>query len=449
MKDQYRNLFKSLIESYYNGNFEDEVKFILSQSKINKKELCKIISSLCGTSTDCSSNFTEDLKKAIKSYKPDGKIVNKVKFCTMECMDKTGKTLCQKSCPFDAILMDAAQNSIHIDKHKCTDCGFCVEACPTGGIMDKVQFLPLANILKGNSPVIAIVAPAIIGQFGKDVTLGKLRSAFKKLGFTDMIEVAFFADMLTLKEAIEFDNHIKDEKDFMITSCCCPMWVGMLKKIYNNLIKYVSPSVSPMAAGGRVLKKLNPNCKVVFIGPCIAKKSEAKEKDIIKNIDFVLTFSEVKDIFDTLNIHPNELKEEPSTEYASSGGRLYARTGGVSIAVSEAVKRIFPEKYKLFKAVKANGVKECKSILSRAQNGEIEANFIEGMGCIGGCVGGPKAIIPKEEGKKYVDKFADDSEIKVSIDSDCMNEILDKIGIHSIEDFKDKNKIKLLERFFN
>ncbi|MHC6181443.1 [Fe-Fe] hydrogenase large subunit C-terminal domain-containing protein [Clostridium sp. JNZ X4-2] len=449
MKDQYRDLFKSIIDSYYNGNFEDKVKLILSQSKIDKQELCKIISSLCGTDLDCSSNFIDDLKRAIKSYSSDEKIVNKVKHCSMECTDGDGQTLCQKSCPFDAILVDTDKNSTYIDNTKCTDCGFCVNVCPNGGIMDKVQFLPLASILKSNSPVIAIVAPAIIGQFGNNVSMDQLRSAFKKLGFTDMIEVAFFADMLTLKEAIEFDNYVKDEKDLMITSCCCPMWVGMLKKIYNNLIKYVSPSVSPMAAGGRILKKLNPNCKVVFIGPCIAKKSEAKEKDIIHDIDFVLTFSEVKDIFDTLNIYPYKLQGEPSMEYASRGGRLYARTGGVSIAVSEAVERIFPEKYKLFKAIKANGVKECKSILTKAQNGEIEANFIEGMGCIGGCVGGPKALIPKEEGKIHVDKFAQNSKIKVSIDSDCMNKILDMIGVHSIEDFKDENKIKLLERNFN
>jgi iron only hydrogenase large subunit-like protein len=263
-----------------------------------------------------------------------------------------------------------------------------------------------------------------------------------------MIEVAFFADILTLKEAVEFDKYVKSENDLMITSCCCPMWVGMLKKIYNNLIKYVSPSVSPMVAGGRILKKLNPRCKVVFVGPCIAKKSEAKEKDIIGSIDFVLTFAELKDIFDAVNIHPGELQGESSAEYASRGGRLYARTGGVSIAVGEAIERIFPEKYKLLKSIKASGVKECKSTLVKAQSGDIGANFIEGMGCIGGCVGGPKAIIPKDEGKNSVDQFAQNSEIKVSIDSDCMNRILDMIGIHSIDDFKDKNKIKLLERIF-
>ncbi|MDZ4965187.1 iron hydrogenase, partial [Clostridium perfringens] len=130
--------------------------------------------------------------------------------------------------------------------------------------------------------------------------------------------------------------------------------------------------------------------KVVFIGPCIAKKAEAKEPDLVGDIDFVLTFQELDNIFKLLEINPEELRGIPSKDYASRGGRLYARTGGVSIAIGEAVSELYPEKYKLFKPIKASGVRECKELSSKALNGEIEANFIEGMGCIGGCVGGPK-----------------------------------------------------------
>ncbi|APM37492.1 [Fe-Fe] hydrogenase large subunit C-terminal domain-containing protein [Clostridium kluyveri] len=447
MKDKYRDLFKLIVKSYYDENFEETVEQILSEHKLDKEEFCKIISSLCGTNITYSSNFMEELKKAIKSYNKDEKIINKVTNCSQECKDGD-KTLCEKSCPFDAIFIHKGKNRPSIDKDKCTDCGFCVDACPNGSIMDTVQFLPLANILKSDSPVIAIVAPAITGQFGDNVTMEQLRASFKKIGFTDMIEVAFFADMLTLKEAVEFDSHVKDKKDLIITSCCCPMWVGMLRRKYNNLVKHVSPSVSPMTAGGRVLKKLNPECKVVFIGPCIAKKAEAKEKDIIGDIDFVLTFTETKDIFDALNIDPSKIEGDVSTEYASKGGRLYARTGGVSIAVGEAVEKMFPEKKELFKSVQASGVKECKELLSRAEKGEISANFIEGMGCIGGCVGGPKVLIPKEKGRDKIDAFAENSEIKVSIDSKCMDKILELLDINSLEDFKNVEKIELLERRF-
>jgi iron only hydrogenase large subunit-like protein len=444
----YNEIFKTLVKSYSEDDFETKVRELLSGDNINKNELSSIISSLCGVQVDFSYNYIEDLKKAIFSYEANHKIVSKIKYCSMDCADNSGKTLCQASCPFDAILIDNKSNTTYIDNDKCTDCGFCVDACPTGALMDKVEFIPLLNLLKGNSKVIAAVAPAITGQFGESANINNLRTAFKKIGFTDMVEVAFFADMLTLKEAIEFDEHVKTKEDLMITSCCCPMWVGMVKKVYNNLVKYVSPSISPMIASGRILKKLNPTCKVVFIGPCIAKKGEAKEKDLLGDIDYVLTFSELKDIFDTLNINPEELKQDVSTDYASRGGRLYARTGGVSIAIGEVIERLFPEKYNLLNAIQGNGVKECKELLTKAQSGAINANFIEGMGCVGGCVGGPRSLIDASSGKRKVDEFAESSKFKIAVDSDCMNEVLSRIGIDTAEDFKDKNKTKIFQREF-
>jgi iron only hydrogenase large subunit-like protein len=203
-----------------------------------------------------------------------------------------------------------------------------------------------------------------------------------------------------------------------------------------------------MIASGRVMKVLNPDCKVVFIGPCIAKKAEAKEKDLLGDIDYVLTFAELKDIFDALDINPAELENDYSTEYASKGGRLYARTGGVSTAVSDAIERIFPEKFRMLSSTQANGVVECKKMLSEAKEGNIKANFIEGMGCIGGCVGGPKAIIPKDEGRDRVNEFAYNSEVKVAVDSDTMNRILNKLGIDSVEDFRHEEKVEIFERHF-
>ncbi|WP_291637474.1 [Fe-Fe] hydrogenase large subunit C-terminal domain-containing protein [Clostridium sp.] len=448
MNKIYNEIFKTLVKSYSEDNFETKVRELLSRDKVNKNELSSIISSLCGVQVDFSHNYIEDLKKAILSYETNHKIVSKIKYCSMDCADNSGKTHCQASCSFDAILIDNKSNTTYIDNDKCTDCGFCVDACPTGALMDKIEFIPLLNLLKGNSKVIAAVAPAITGQFGENANIDNLRTAFKKIGFTDMVEVAFFADMLTLKEAIEFDEHVKTNEDLMITSCCCPMWVGMVKKVYYNLVKYVSPSISPMIAAGRILKKLNPTCKVVFIGPCIAKKGEAKEKDLLGDIDYVLTFSELKDIFDTLNINPEKLKQDVSTDYASRGGRLYARTGGVSIAIGEVIERLFPEKYNLLTAIQGNGVKECKELLTKAQNGAINANFIEGMGCVGGCVGGPRSLIDANSGKRRVDEFAESSKFKIAVDSDCMNEVLSRIGIDTAEDFKDKNKTKIFQREF-
>ena len=224
------------------------------------------------------------------------------------------------------------------------------------------------------------------------------------------------------------------------------MWVGMLRKVYSNLVKHVSPSISPMIASGRILKQLNPNCKVVFIGPCIAKKGEAKDKELIGDIDFVLTFEELKTIFEALDIHPSMMPEIPSIEYASKGGRIYGRTGGVSVAISDVIRELFPEKYKLLKAVQAEGVIGCREMLNNAQQENFDANFIEGMGCIGGCVGGPKVLISREDGRELLNTFAETSDIKLAIDSDCMNEILKKIGINSIDDFRNSEKVEVFER---
>lgn len=450
MIDKYTELFKSLVDSYYSDTFDSFVYHVLSDDSVNKEELASVISALCGTNIKFTNinEFSKALKNAIKNYNPNIKLVEKIKDCSTQCSNDGEETFCQKSCPFDAILLDKEKKNTYIDPDLCTDCGKCVEVCPSDSLLDKTEFMPILELLKNNTTVIAAVAPAIAGQFGENVSLDKLRSAFKKIGFSDMVEVAFFADMLTLKEAVEFDEHVSSKDDLLITSCCCPIWVGMVKRAYNDLVKYVSPSVSPMIASGRVIKALNPDCKVVFVGPCIAKKAEIKQKDLLGNIDFVLTFEEVKDIFDALNIVPEELPPEPTKSYASREGRLYARAGGVSIAVGEAVGQLFPNKKDLFKHLHVDGVKDCKAILEKAQSEGIDANFLEGMGCVGGCVGGPKAIISTDKGTIEANKTAESSEIKISLDSSCMKDILNKIGINSGEDFKDHDKVKIFERDF-
>ncbi|NLM35311.1 MAG: iron hydrogenase [Clostridiales bacterium] len=448
MHQKHKELFKKIVKAYYNDNFEESIKEIMEEEKINKHQLFKTISMLCGVDLEYDENYIENLKKAISTYKLEHKIVDRVLDCDGACRGDDCLTNCQRSCPFDAILTDPETGKTYIDVEMCQDCGTCVEACENGHIMDKAEFIPFAHLLKENTPVLAAVAPAIYGQFGENVSLNQLRTAFKKIGFTDMFEVAFFADMLTLKEAVEFNHHVNKTDDFLITSCCCPMWVAMIRKIYNSMVKHVSPSVSPMIAAGRVLKKLNPEAKVVFIGPCVAKKAETKEKDLLGDIDFVLTFEELKVIFDALEINPAELPETPTKEYASRGGRLYGRTAGVSTAVSEAVERIFPNKSEKVRTIQAHGVVNCKELLSKLQNGEVDANFIEGMGCVGGCVGGPKRIIPMEVGRDRLNELCDNSEIKVAVDSDRMLDVLKRIGITSVEDVIEGKNIGILERTF-
>lgn len=449
MKEKYDLIYKQLVSSYYNNCFENTLEQIIRTDFEDKDEAKEVIASLCGVDSVYTKDDGEFIFRIIDNITNNrirSKIIQKIRGCESDCESIEGKSKCQGVCPLDAIVKKPFSNEKYIDKNLCINCGRCVEVCDGGNYLETSQFLPLANLLRSGQKVFAIVAPAIAGQFGKDVTLDMMRESFIKMGFEDMIEVALAADALSYKEAIEFDHHVEKKEDFMISSCCCPVWVAMLKKVYKNLIPEVSPSVSPMIAMGRIIKRLNEEAKVVFIGPCMAKKAEAKEEDIKDAVDYVLTFHEVQLIFDALKIEPDKLKGVPAIDYASRGGRLYARTGGVSQAVWDIVDQLYPEKRKLYSSVQADGVKNCRQILKDLEEGKVRATFIEGMACEGGCVGGPKVNIPREEGRRAAEQTAYDSAVKIPVHSTVFNEMLQRIGLKDMDDFK--NKTQLFERDF-
>ena len=286
----------------------------------------------------------------------------------------------------------------------------------------------LDAVMNSDTLIYAMIAPAFLGQFSEKVTPGKLRTALKYLGFTGMVEVSLFADILTLKEALEFDKHVQSESDFMLTSCCCPMWIAMLRK--QNFLSHVPGSVSPMIACGRAIKIIHPNAITVFIGPCLAKKSEIHEKDLVGAVDYVLTFQEVASIFDALSINPENMKES-NRDHSSRAGRIYARTGGVSQAVMETVKRINPNKKIVTK--QANGIVECKKLMEEFNNEKKSANFFEGMGCVGGCVGAPKKSIDKDKATQNVNKYADTATYLTPIDNPYVIKLLKMLGFDTVE----------------
>lgn len=351
---------------------------------------------------------------------------------------------CQSSCVFDAI--EKVNGKIYIDPRKCTGCGICIDACKMGNLMENKEIYPVIETLcEQKKEVYALIAPAFVGQFGQDATVGKLRSAFKKAGFAGMVEVATFADILTLKEALEFDYHVNKAGDFQLTSCCCPVWIAMIRNVYHDLVGHVPGAVSPMVAAGRVVKKLHPEAVTVFIGPCMAKKKEAKEPDIADATDYVLTFQEVAEVFEALGIKPEEL-EEDEREHSSRAGRIYARTTGVSEAVQKTVEQLNPHKTVKVKAEQADGVKNCKALIERILAGETDANFFEGMACAGGCVGGPKAILDKAEGKKMVDAYGEEAVYRTPLENPYVKELLERLGFTEIEDFL-KNSELLTRKF--
>lgn len=389
-------------------------------------------------------SIDEAVRRAMHKERIEYPLVTVVKDVCDLCGHDKDKKPCKTSCHHGA-LTHHEEHGVLIENGKCLSCGKCVSSCPFEALSDKVEFVPVINMLKQQEvPVYAAVAPAFVGQFGEDITAGQIRSALKVLGFKDMVEVATFADLLTLREVHEFEHLVKEQHDYLITSCCCPIWMNMILKGYPELLDKFSPAVSPMIAAGRVLKEVYKNCKVVFIGPCIAKKNEAKDKDLHDAIDYVLTFRELDEIFKAVDIDlaalPDEIHEQSST-----GGRIYARTGGVSKAVELSLKRLGYKGID-FNPIQVDGVKDCKEILEKLKSGVVEANFIEGMGCKGGCVGGPRANIEVPKATEIVNRYGDESPFTSPVTNDRVEVILKRIGIEYPNDILKGKSMRLFGR---
>ncbi len=319
-------------------------------------------------------------------------------------------------------------------------CAKCLDAERMNRILASPDLMKVLSAIKDEDrPVYALIAPAFLSQFDA-VTDGQVRSAFKQLGFQGVVEVSLFADILTLKEALEFDARIHDEQDYVLTSCCCPMWIQMIRKVHPELMSHVPKSVSPMIATGRVIKKLVPEAYTVFVGPCLAKKAEAKEEDIRDAIDVVLTFREVKDLFETARVNPDELKTDVR-EHSSTAGRIYAVSSGVSLAVELTLRRLRPFKPIQVKSVFASGVPECKELIKNLELGKLHANFVEGMGCQGGCVGGPRSLIDKDTAKGKVRDYARKSPYPTPIDNPYVIEMLHRLNIRTVEQLLEDQEI--------
>ncbi len=357
-----------------------------------------------------------------------------------DCGGCGNQSACAAACLFKAI-HHKEDGSVYIDPTQCVGCESCIEACQSGALTASRDVLPALHAVKhAKGPVYALIAPAFHGQFSADVTPGKLRSAFKLLGFEGMVEVALFADVLTLKEALEFDHNIHTEDDYQLTSCCCPMWIAMLKKVYHELMPHVPGAVSPMVAAGRTIKILHPDSLTIFIGPCIAKKAEAREPDLVGAVNYVLTFQEVQDIFAAADIHPETL-EDSERDHSSRAGRIYARAGGVSEAVQATVNQLHPGRGIQIRTRTAAGIPACRAMIEAIRAGERDANFFEGMGCVGGCVGGPKAILPREEGRVNVERYGGEAEYPTPLQNPYVLELLNQLGFDTVETFLTQSEI--------
>lgn len=322
------------------------------------------------------------------------------------------KRPCESACKIKAISMSETK-AAYIDNDKCISCGACVYQCPWGAIMDKSFILDVINLIKQSEDnkkfkVFAVIAPSISSQFSY-AKLGQVISGIKALGFHTVVEAALGADMVAAAESKELV-----EKGFL-TSSCCPAFVDYIHKQFPELIPNISHNLSPMATIAKYIKDNTPNAKVVFIGPCTAKKMEFQEESVRPYIDSVITFEELQALFDSKDLEITSMPEDV-LDNASYFGRIFARSGGLSDAVKQALKEQGLEDFEL-KAVACDGIEECKMALLKAKIGKLDSNFIEGMACTGGCIGGAGCLTHGIKSKAEVDKYGMEAYEKTIMDA--------------------------------
>ena len=284
-------------------------------------------------------------------------------------------------------------------------------SCPFGAIADKSQIFQLIQAMKKGDQVVAEVAPAIIGQFGPNVTLWKMKAALKDLGFKEVFEVAHGADVGAATEAHHYATQVVTGKvPFLLTSCC-PAWSMLAKTQFPEMIDSVSSALTPMVATARSIKQKMPEARVVFIGPCAAKKLEASRRTVRSDVDFVITFEELAAMFEARGIDFKTYNKEEPIHDATGAGRGYAVAGGVAAAVEACVREYYPDVE--VKIEHAEGLDACKKMLLLAKAGKKNGCLIEGMGCPGGCVAGAGTNISVEKGAAEVRKFVSDSTKKI------------------------------------
>ena len=291
---------------------------------------------------------------------------------------------CKKACPVGAISYDEA-GLCKIDESKCIHCGHCIHSCPFGAIGSKTYAVSVIQAILAGKRVVAMCAPATEGQFGKDIGMASIRAALKKAGFADMVEVGLGGDMTAAYEAEEWIEARKEGR--IMTTSCCPAFISMLRHHFpKQYEENKSATVSPMVAVSRYLKSMDPDCVTVFIGPCIAKKGETLNTFVADSADYALTYGEIVALLDSREIAIEPVEED--YQEASVFGKRFAGSGGVANAVLEVMQEM-GEDTSGIRLMTCAGGDECKKAMMLLKNGKLNVDFVEGMICPGGCVGGP------------------------------------------------------------
>ncbi len=321
------------------------------------------------------------------------------------------KRPCIKSCKVKAISINEEDKAV-IDNNKCIACGACIVSCPFGAISDKSLVLDIIKILKESENntryrCYAVIAPAIVSQcrFGR---IEQVVTAIKKLGFHQVVEAALGADITLYNEAHEFKEKAETTENPVMTTSCCPAFVRFVETNFPELKDAISSSVSPMVMTARLIKHSDPTAKVVFIGPCAAKKMEYTLEKTGGMIDSVMSFEELQAFVDARGIDTTQC-EDTILDNASFYGRIFAKSGGLALGVADVAKSLGVEGVR---PCVMNGIDQCRQHLTLLRAKKETANFFEGMACDGGCVGGPLSITRSPRNVFDVDKYGNSAKEK-------------------------------------
>lgn len=310
---------------------------------------------------------------------------------------------CEASCAVKAISTDENRKSV-IDYDKCVGCGKCKNACPFGAISDPTSIVQVLADLQVEKKVYALLAPAFVGQFGMKATIGQIFSVLKAIGFADVREVSYGADITTIEESREFFATVPSKRPYMTTSCC-PSFTALIDKHVPQMKPYVSTTASPMIAMGRAIKTDDEDAVTVFIGPCLAKKREAT--DFSGAIDHVLTFEEAICMIVGCGLNVMTATDEQVISSGSKTGNLFGHAGGVAASVKELAQDI--GRADEVRIAARDGLTACREGLSALMAGKLDANLFEGMACEGGCIGGAGTLANPKIADRAMTTFADKS----------------------------------------
>ncbi len=301
---------------------------------------------------------------------------------------------CEESCPVQAITKDE-HGVEHIDESKCIYCGKCLNSCPFGAIFEISQVFDVLQAIRRGEQVVAIVAPSILSQY--NVPVDQVYGAIKAIGFTDVLEVAQGAMETIRHESEELGEKLAEGQPFMTTSCCSS-YVEMAEKHAPDLKKYISSTGSPMYYAARIAREKYPDAKIVFVGPCIAKRKEARRDECV---DYVMTFEEIHSVMSGLGIEFSEEQSYPMAFTSIKTAHGFAQNGGVMAAVQAHINGTLQ-----FSGIQISNLTKKNVNLLRAygKTGKAPAQFIEVMACEGGCISGPCTHITYDVGKQLFTK---------------------------------------------